>query len=317
MIYFVDDVDGPQQQEPLLLDRIPAPCWSYWSSRPTFDQQGLGGRIFTVHDGEPSGGHYDLGPAWFWPPHREASSSDPQAGCEELAIRCRFFSLQMNSRSPTSDNTRPACFEGPKKCCMLHVSARTTDLRNLWGVLCAQPNPLQLVQVNRGWFGYLRTRRKGVSLRIHLPVVKPGNQQSKHWNWNSKRNHNERYESTVSTNCWSVENTYRRCTQILFFLSAAFFCGQVSPTPLACEGYMILKWFENWRATKAKLTNPSLPIRSSLGELEACCPKTSRLPMTRMMVGITTLPFLEGKIVEICSKITAMIWLVMVDTDYG
>lgn len=45
-----------------------------------------------------------------------ASSSDPQAGCEELAIRCRFFSLQMNSRSPTSDNTRPACFEGPKKC---------------------------------------------------------------------------------------------------------------------------------------------------------------------------------------------------------
>eukprot|EP00435_Cladocopium_sp_Y103_P049872 s1714_g15.t1 len=32
----------------------------------------LGGRIFTVHDGgEPSGGHYDLGPAWFWPPHRE------------------------------------------------------------------------------------------------------------------------------------------------------------------------------------------------------------------------------------------------------
>jgi hypothetical protein len=35
------------------------------------------------------------------------------------------------------------------------------------------------------------------------------------------------------------------------------------------------------------------------------------------MVGITTLPFLEGKIFEICSKITAMIWLVMVDTDYG
>lgn len=31
----------------------------------------LGGRIFTVHDGEPSGGHYDLGPAWFWPPHQE------------------------------------------------------------------------------------------------------------------------------------------------------------------------------------------------------------------------------------------------------
>ena len=79
---------------------------------------------------------------------------------------------------------------------MLHVSARTTDLRNFWGVLWAQPNPLQLVQVNRGWFGYLRTRRKGVSLRILLPVVKPGNQQSKHWN--SKRHHNERYESTVS-----------------------------------------------------------------------------------------------------------------------
>ena len=101
-----------------------------------------------MHDGEPSGGHYDLGPAWFWPPHQEAdekdkkmrhaSSSDPQAGCEELAIRCRFFSLQMNSRSPTSDNTRPACFEGPKKCCMF---PQGPQISAIFGVYCGR-NPI-------------------------------------------------------------------------------------------------------------------------------------------------------------------------------
>ena len=104
-------------------------------------RSGLGGRIFTVHDGEPLGGHYDLGPAWFWPPHREVFQladelKIPYFRQYEVSIWLNFWFLQ-NQQLTTPVQDGFAIYERGGKARASGTSCHEGRIPRLWSTAAA------------------------------------------------------------------------------------------------------------------------------------------------------------------------------------